>query len=50
LELLINHADANQQIYFDIVFADLNQNYIQEHQPQELQQINGENVIINNLD
>jgi hypothetical protein len=50
VEHLINHAAANQQNDLDIMFEDLNQYYMQEHQQQEQQQINGEHVINNNLD
>ncbi len=40
MEHLINHAAANQQNDLDIMFEDLNQYYMQEHQQQEQQQIN----------
>jgi hypothetical protein len=50
VEHLINHAAANQQNDLDIMLEDLNQYYMQEHQQQEQQKINGEHVINNNVD
>lgn len=50
MEHLINHAAANQQNDLDIMLEDLNQYYMQEHQQQEQQKINGEHVINNNVD